>query len=194
MVAAGLALTLAGPVAAASVGTAPGQNKIVCFDGGGGSGGTCTLNSSGAKGSATLNTSTGGAAGVYYVSYNGSIYDVKLSSVSQLGFNYTGANANIDPHFSVPIDTDNDNATDLWAFVPAGTCNNGRGKVDVIGDSTCTIYRSDNALATYPNWAAFVAAMGPNAVVSFADYLFIIADSSQGIWTVNNVTIGKSGR
>ena len=35
MVAAGLALTLAGPVAAASVGTAPGQNKIVCFDGGG---------------------------------------------------------------------------------------------------------------------------------------------------------------
>ena len=184
----------AGSVLAATPGTAPGQNKLLCFDGGGGAGGTCTLNANGAKGTAKLNTSTGGAAGVYYTGYNASIYDVLLTKVTQLSFTVSGSSMATDPHFSVPIDTGNDDVTDFWAFVPAGSCNNGQGKVDVIGDSTCTIYRSDDALASYANWKAFAAALPSTAVVSFGDYVFVIADSSNGIWTVGNVTIGKSGK
>ncbi len=178
------------------ISTAPGQNKITCFDGGGGAGGTCTINTNGAKGSATLDTSTGGAAGVYYPGYNGSFYDVLLSDVTQLSFMYTGDTgaAGPDPHFSIPIDTNDDGVTDFYAFVPASTCNNGQGKVDVIGDATCTVYTTAGPVSGWPNWAAFVADQPAGAVISFGDYAFIIADSSTGVWTVNNVIIGKPGK
>ena len=50
-----------------AVATAPGQNKLQCFDGttDGGYGGTCTLNSNGAKGSATLDLTSSNPAGDY---------------------------------------------------------------------------------------------------------------------------------
>lgn len=67
--------------------------------------------------------------------------------------------------------------------------------MDVIHDATCTIFRNDDPLASYPNWAAFVAAVGPNAkIATLTDYAFVIADSSIGVWTVSNVTLGKPGK
>src|SRR4051812_8719197 len=74
--------------------TAPGLNKIQCFDGttDGGFGGVCTLNSNGAKGPATLDNTVavGDAdyAGVYVpVS---SVVGKPLGQITQLGYSYTG--------------------------------------------------------------------------------------------------------
>jgi hypothetical protein len=167
--------------------TAPGQNKFVCFQSGDA---TCTANTNGAKGSATLNVTGAGDASVYYTGYNDSIYGVLLSGVTQLSFTYTGTPTAGSPRFSVPIDENNDGLTEAFAFVGAISCKNGQGKVDVIGDSTCTVYYGANS---YANWAAFAAAY-PAAEVSLTDnYVFVIADDP-GTWTVNNVTIGKPGK
>jgi hypothetical protein len=177
---------------------APGQNKIQCFEDGTGD---CTLTSNGAKGSATL-TVTGatgtGDAGVYYLGYNNSIYSVPLANVTQLSFNYTGTATGGAPRFSIPIDQDNNSSTgnpslgagtEGFAFVGAALCNDGAGFVDVVNDPTCDV----NYLGVdYPNWAAFTAAF-PSAVVSFGDYVFVIADET-GTWTVSNVVIGKPGK
>ena len=190
---------MAAPPSGPKVPAAPGQNKIQCFEGGTG---TCVLNSSGAKGSATL-TVTGatgdGDAGVYYLGYNDSIYNVPLADVTQLSFNYTGTATGGAPRFSIPIDEDNNSATnggagygagtEAFAFAGAALCNNGAGTVDVIKDATCDInYKG----VDYPNWAAFAAAF-PDAVISFGDYVFVIADEP-GTWTVSNVIIGKPGK
>jgi hypothetical protein len=185
----------AGSASAARPGASPGQGKIQCFAG---TPGTCTLLTSGAKGFATLDTTLGGAAGVFIPGYNDSFYGVRLSQVKALSFTYTGAvgAGAPDPHWSIPIDgAGHDGYTDMWAYVSASTCNNGLGLVDVINDTTCTIYRSDDPLASYPNWAAFVAALGTNNWIALLDnYTFVISDSSQGLWTVGNLTVGKPGK
>ena len=173
-----------------AVSTAPGQNKIQCFESGEA---TCTLNSNGAKGSATLTVTGPGDASVYYLHYNGSVYGNLLSSIPQLSFTYTGTPTPGSPRFSIPVDTNGDGLTDFWAYASAYYCNDGAGLVDVINDPTCTIYVSNDATVSYPNWAAFVAAY-PTATVALTDnYLFVIADDV-GTWTVNNVTIGKPGK
>src|SRR5581483_11316517 len=75
---------------------APGQNKLVCFDGttDGGYGGTCTV-SNGAKGPATLdntdNNVNGDYAGVYI--QNSNLMGEILGQVSQLSYSYTGTTA-----------------------------------------------------------------------------------------------------
>src|SRR5437773_5515544 len=74
--------------------TAPGQNKIICFDGttDGGFGGVCTLNSNGAKGTATLDNTvavgTADYAGVYI--NNTTISGQTLGNITQLGYHYSG--------------------------------------------------------------------------------------------------------
>src|SRR6185369_9158829 len=92
--------------------TAPGQNKLQCFDGttDGGFGGLCTLNSNGAKGMATLNNSDSNPAGDYSGVYinNTTLTGQTLGNITQLGYNYTG---NISPlpgnlSLNVPVDTD----------------------------------------------------------------------------------------
>ncbi len=167
--------------------TAPGQNKLVCFQSGDA---TCTLKASGAKGSATLTVTGVGDASVYYTGYNNSIYGVLLSQVTQLSFTYTGTATAGSPRFSVPIDENNDGYTEFFAFAGANLCNNGNGFVDVIKDATCNINYNG---VDYANWAAFAAAF-PAAEVALTDnYVFVIADDV-GTWTVNNVTIGKTGR
>jgi hypothetical protein len=170
----------------------PGKNKIQCFTSGDA---TCTLNSNGAKGSATLTVNSVPAdASVFYLHWNGSIYGALLSSITQLGFTYTGTAVAGSPRFSIPIDTNNDGLTDFWAYASAFYCNDGSGHVDVINDDTCTIFVSYNPLISYPNWAAFVAAQPANATVALTDnYLFAIADDV-GSWTLNNVVIGKPGK
>jgi hypothetical protein len=102
----------------------------------------------------------------------------------------------IDPHWMIPIDSDHDGWTDYLLSVPLAGCNNGAGLVDVINDPTCTIYRGDDALVSYPNWAAFVTA-NPSTYISLNDYYaFIIADGSgdPGVWTIGNMKVGKPGK
>src|SRR5438477_1735461 len=81
---------------------APGQNKLSCSADGGA---TCTLSKSGTT--ATINTTGGGAAAVYLAGYNTSFYGVRVGQVTNLSFTYTGT-AGVDPHWSIPIDTNHD--------------------------------------------------------------------------------------
>src|SRR5262245_9886133 len=82
-------------VSAAPPTTAPGKNKLQCFDGttDGGFGGTCTLNSSGAKGAATLDLTssspTGDYAGVYTL--ESKLYGTQLTNLTQLSYQYTSS-------------------------------------------------------------------------------------------------------
>jgi hypothetical protein len=181
------ALLAAAPAFANAPSTAPGKNKIVCFQSGDA---TCTLNSKGAKGSATLTVTGAGDASLYYEGYNGSVYGALLSDIDRLSFTYTGTPTAGSPRFSIPIDENDDGLTEAFAFVGANLCNDGYGLVDVIHDATCDVNYQG---VDYANWAAFVAAY-PDAKVALTDnYLFVIADDV-GTWTVNNVTIGKPGK
>jgi len=105
-------LAMAMPVSAAGLTTAPGQNKLLCFDGttDGGFGGTCTLNSSGAKVSATLNLSSENAAGDYAGVYtlNSNMYGALLTSLTQLSYHYTGTVAPQPGNLSYNIPIDNE--------------------------------------------------------------------------------------
>jgi hypothetical protein len=188
-----IAALLAGSVAfAAAPPTAPGQNKIQCFDGttDGGYGGTCTLLSKGAKGAATLDNTDGNAngsySGVYYA--NSNLNGKTIGNVTHLSFSYTGEATAGSPRFSLPLDTDGDGVTDFYGFVSAYYCNDGAGFVDAINDSTCTIYAGSESFA---NWAAMVAAHPTWTITQ--DYAFLVADDP-GIWTVSNVTLGKPGK
>jgi hypothetical protein len=166
-----LVFSLAGAVSAASP-----KGSLTCF------GSPCTSDGK----SATFNT----GAGVFLTTFNGKSFYSKLTSQVTTLQNNVGGTLGIDPRWSIPIDVGNDGDTNFFAFVSFADCNNGAGLIDVIHDSTCTIYRDGVA---YANWAAMVAAF-PNDRISYADYAFIIADGSGGTgpWTVNNVKVGQS--
>lgn len=179
------------------VNTAPGQNKIVCFSGSmdypGTYHGDCTLNSKGAKGSATLNTVDedtdpyNNYAGVYTEYSN--MYGKLIGDVGKLSFSYTSEATAGSPRFSIPIDTDGNGATDIWAFISAYYCNDGYGHVDALHDQSCTIYAGSEV---FNNWDEMVAAH-PDWMIGTDQYVFLIADDP-GTWTVNNVSFGKPGR
>jgi hypothetical protein len=180
-------------VASASISTAPGQNKLKCFDGVSDNtiyGGTCTLTSNGSRGPATLDNTGGDPDGSYSGVYveNSNLNGKTIGEVKSLSFTYTGTATAGAPRFSLPIDTDGDSDTDMYAFVSAYYCNDGAGLVDAINDTTCTIYVGSESFA---NWSAMVTA---HPEWEFADdYSFVIADEA-GIWTVNNVKLGKPGK
>ncbi|HSX18134.1 MAG TPA: hypothetical protein VLE51_02145 [Candidatus Saccharimonadales bacterium] len=149
-----------------------------------------TTNCSISGNTATI-TNIGGAAAVYLSKYSGKSFYSKLTSqVTTLQNNVGGSALGIDPRWSIPIDVGNDGDTNFFAFVSFADCNNGSGLVDVIHDSTCTIYRDGVA---YANWAAMVAA-NPNDRISYADFAFIIADGSgaSGTWGISNVKVGSN--
>lgn len=198
-----MSAAVAGPGQGAAAGrtTAPGQNKLQCFDGtnDGGFGGTCTLNSNGAKGSATLNNSsnstTGDYAGVYIAETT--LSGQLLTAVTQLGYSYTGS---IVPHpgslsLNVPIDTNGNGTTDGYAFIDAAYCAGTGGRVDVINDASCGIYYQ--GVNYSGNWAQFLMAH-PAAKVATDALPFVIAERtpSEGaaVWTVSNVKLGKAGK
>ena len=185
--------------------TAPGQNKIVCFDGttDGGFGGTCTLNSNGAKGSATLDNSgtnpNGDYSGIF--TQNSVIYGQPVSNVTQLSYHYSGttvASAG-DLSYNIPIDTNGDGTTDFYLFVDAAAdgihCPGVGGLVDIINDPSCVMY--EGGVTPRANWAAFVAA-NPGAKIATDNFVFVIAErtpsESTAIWTVNNLKFGKGGK
>ncbi len=182
--------------ASAAVNTAPGQNKIQCFDGpseGGFYGGDCTLTSKGAKGAATLDNTDGNVNGSYSGVYTATsnMYGKTLDNVKQLSFSYSGDEATAGaPRFSIPLSTDGNETTDVWAYVSAFHCNDGDGFVDAINDSSCTIYLSDGTF--YENWNALVAAH-PTWTVATDQYVFLVADEP-GMWTLSGVTFGKPGK
>ena len=199
-------LAMAMPAGAAAPTTAPGQNKLLCFDGttDGGFGGVCTLKANGAKGPATLdNTDTnpaGDYAGVFI--QNTTITGQTLGNITQLGYNYTG---NISPlpgdlSLNVPVDTNGDGLNDAYLFIDAFYCPGTAGVVDVINDSVCGIFVNGTE---YANWAALVAAH-PTWMVSatgdgFTGTLpFVIAERTpsepSAFWTVGNITLGKAGK
>ena len=197
-----LMLALAMPVSAAAPPTAPGQNKLQCFDGttDGGFGGTCTLNSRGAKGKATLNLTSTNTAGDYAGVYtlNSNMYGTLLTSLTQLSYHYTGT---IDPQpgnlsYNIPIDTDGNGYTDFFAFVDAFYCPGVEGVVDIINDPACGIY--EGGVIFYANWAYFLAAHSGATVAAKDNYVFIVAERTpsepSAIWTVNNVKFGKAGK
>ena len=185
------AIAMASVAFASPISTAPGQNKIQCFASGDA---TCTNDTNGAKGSATLDVTGAGAASVYYTGFNDSIYGVLLSEVSQLSFMYTGSDPTAGaPRFSVPIDENNDGFTEAFAFIPAISCNNEQGKVDVINDPTCLVYYAPDGVTGWDNWEAFAAAHPTYEVALTDNYVFAVADEV-GTWTLNNVVIGKPGK
>jgi hypothetical protein len=197
-----LMLAMAMPVSAAAPTTAPGHNKLQCFDGvtdNIGFSGTCTLNSKGAKGSATLDLTSGNVAGDYAGVYtlDSNMYGALLTGLTQLSYHYTGT---IDPQpgnlsYNIPIDTDGDGDTDFYAFVDAFYCPGVNGVVDIVNDSECVIY--EGGVTPRANWEAFLAA-NPGAKVATDNFVFIVAERTGGepsaIWTVNNVKFGKAGK
>jgi len=194
-------LAMAMPVSAAGLTTAPGQNKLQCFDGttDGGFGGTCTLNSSGAKGSATLDLSSNNIAGDYAGVYtlDSNMYGALLTSLTQLSYHYTGTVAPQPGNLSynIPIDTNGDGTTEFYAFVDAFYCPGVDGVVNIINDPVCVIY--EGGVTPRANWAEFLAA-NPDAKVATDNYVFVIAERTptepSAIWTVNNVKFGKAGK
>ncbi|MEO5580883.1 MAG: hypothetical protein ABIR58_09495 [Gemmatimonadaceae bacterium] len=177
-----------------SVATAPGQNKIECFQGGGG---ICTLDSNGAKGSATLDlTATPGSyAGVETPAstLNGEL----LTDVTQLSYHYTGTTTPTPGtlSFNIPIDSDGNGSFDFYLFVDAFYCPGTDGVVNIISDANCIVYAG--GVTPYANWAAFVAAY-PGGRVSATGSPFILASRTTAnppaVWTVSNVKFGKAGK
>jgi hypothetical protein len=151
----------------------------------------CEVSSDGK--SATLTNANGGAA-LYLAKYSGKSFYSKLTSqvttLQNTVGTLSGSPPSIDPRWSVPIDVGNDGDTDFFAFVAFGDCLTNGVTVDVIHDTTCTIYRQAES---FPNWAAMVAAY-PNDRVSYADYAFIIADGSGplGEWAISGVKVGTN--
>ncbi len=184
------ALLLVSSTASAAVSTAPGQNKLLCFDGhseGGIYGGNCTLKGNGARGPATLDNTDGDTDGSFsgvYIEAT-TLTGALLGEIGKLSFTYTATATAGAPRISLPVDTDNDSDTDLYAFASAYYCSDGAGLVDVIHDSTCTIYVGDESFA---NWSAMVQAHPEWTVAD--DYTFVIADEV-GIWTVGGVKLGR---
>ncbi len=184
-----------------AVATAPGQNKLQCFDGttDGGFGGTCTLNSNGAKGSATLDLTSSNPAGDYAGVYTleSTIYGQLLTNLTQLSYRYTGTKAPTpsDLSYNIPIDNDGNGTTDAYAFVDAYYCGGVDGVVNITTDAVCGIYYAGAVF--YPNWAAFIAAY-PGAKVATDNYVFVIAErvpsGPSAVWTVSNVKFGKGGK
>ncbi len=193
---AGMGIASAAPPAPKGhmVPTAPGQNKLLCFDGtsdGSPWGGTCVPNSNGAKGAVTLTTTTPGYdyAGVY--TNDSTMYGQKLGEVKTLSFTYAGSEPGAGaPRFSVPIDTDGNGSNDQWAFISALYCNNGAGLVDAINDPTCTVWLG--GVTPYENWTALVAAL-PAARIATDQFVFVVADEP-GTWVINHVQFGKPGK
>jgi hypothetical protein len=189
------------PTANLSVATAPGQNKLKCFDGttDGGFGGTCTLNSNGAKGPATLDNSSSSPSGDYSGVYTleSTVYGQLLTALTQLSYHYEGS---ITPQpgnlsYYIPIDTDGNGSTNFYAFVDAFYCPGVNGNVNITTDVSCGIYAG--GVTFYANWAAFVAGY-PGAKVATDNFVFIIAERTPAegpaVWTVGGVKFGKAGK
>jgi len=187
---------------AAGNSTAPGQNKIQCFQGSNTpvvdpQSGTCTLLSNGAKGKATLALNSGDTDGDYagVFTNDSNLYGQPLGQVIQAGYQYSGTIAPQPGNLSynIPIDTDGDGTTNGYAFVDAFYCPGTNGNVDIVSDANCGIFLNS---VFYANWVALVAAF-PNGKVATDAFVFVVAERTpsepSAVWTVGNVKFGKPG-
>jgi hypothetical protein len=190
------------PASAAAPTTAPGQNKLQCFDGaseGTVFGGDCTIKGKGAKGTATLdltdNDPQGDFAGVFTADSN--LYGMPVADITQMSYHYT---ASIDPQpgnlsYNIPIDTNGDGDTEFFLFVDAFYCPGDNGIVDIVNDPDCGMWEGGSVF--YVNWDAFVAAH-PTAKVALDNFVFIVAERTPvepaAQYTVSNVKFGKPGK
>ena len=190
------------PIHAAGPSTAPGQNKIQCFDGASDADiyqGTCTLNSSGAKGSATLALTSGDPAGDYAGVYtlDSALYNSLAADLTQLSYHYQGTIAAQPGNLSynIPIDTNGDTLTEFFLFVDAYYCPGKAGVVDIVNDANCVMW--EGGAVPRANWAAFLAA-NPGARIANDNYAFIVSERTgaepSAIWMVNDVKFGKAGK
>lgn len=182
--------------------TAPGKNKLKCFDGpseGAPQGGACTIVGRGAMGPAVLDVSStdpdGDYAGVYFA--ESSIFGSALDDIDQLGFHYIATDDAIAPgnlSLNLPIDENGDGVTEQYAFIDAYYCPGSDGVVDAIHDDECGIWYAG---VQYENWDAFVDAY-PDALVATDNFAFVIAErtaaDNAASYRVNAVRIGKPGR
>lgn len=182
--------------------TAPGKNKLKCFDGpseGAPQGGACTMAGRGAMGPAVLDVSStdpdGDYAGVYY--QESSIFGSALGDLRQLGFHYIANDDAIVPgnlSLNIPIDEDGDGTTEAYAFIDVFYCPGSDGVVDALHDDECGIWYNS---VQYENWDAFVDAF-PDALVATDNFAFVIAErtptDNAASYRVNAVKIGKPGR
>lgn len=187
-----LGLLLSTSALAAPPPTAPGQDKLLCFDGttDGGYGGVCTLKANGAKGPATLDNTDSNPNGDYSGVYiqNSTLFGQTLSQVKQLGYHYTGTVTPMPGNLSLNVPL----STGGYAFVDAYYCPGTNGNVDIINDANCGIWYNSTE---YANWAALAAAY-PTATIN--DLAFIVAERTPSevpaLWTVSNVKLGKAGK
>ena len=200
------ALTLlGGGIANAKPATAPGANKLQCFDGttDGNYGGTCTLPSNGAKGSAVLSLNSSNPSGDYAGAYvtNTNLAGAAPSQVTQLSYQYTGTKTPTPTELSlnVPYASDGGNTADQYLFADAAYCPgtlqaSGAMFVDVLHDSNCVLW---DYTTSYANWSAFAAAHSTAKLVPGTSLPFVIAERTPSdvaqTWTVSNVTLGKPG-
>jgi hypothetical protein len=130
---------------------------------------------------------TASYAGVYYAvsRWTGQT----LGNVTSLSFNYAGSEPGGGaPRISVLVQADTGDP--FYISAAAADCNNGAGLVDVIHDSTCTIW--SNLDGTHPlatSWAALVETHS-GWTVSSGDQPAVVADAP-GMWTVSNVHLGE---
>jgi hypothetical protein len=184
-----------------AVATAPGQNKLQCFAGPTDLtiyGGSCTINSNGAKGSATLDLSDGDADGEYAGVYTleSTVYGALLTDLTQLSYHYSASTTPLPGNLSynIPIDEDGNGSTDFYAFVDAFYCPGTNGVVNITTDAACGIWAEN---VQYPNWAALLAAY-PGARVATDAFVFVVAQRTPAeplaVYTVSNVKFGKAGK
>jgi hypothetical protein len=189
-----LALTIGFNPVFAALDTAPGQNKLICFDGpseGTIYGGSCVMKSNGARGPAILDNTDGDTDGSYsgvYVELSTLSGDL-LGDVNQLSFNYSGEATAGSPRISLPVDTTGDGLNDGYLFIGAYYCNDGEGLVDVVNDETCTIYTNFSS-ESWANWDELVSSH-PDWSVSTNALSFIVADDP-GTWAVSGVKLGSA--
>jgi len=199
---------------AAPPATAPGKNKLLCFDGPSEDtdrGGLCRRVGRGAMGPVILDLTAddpeGSFAGVYY--QESKIFGAALDDIKQLRFHYKATDDEIvegNLSLNIPIDLDGDGAfepedaanPEQYAKVDVFYCPGTDGVVDAIEDDECVIlYDGDE----YENWDAFVEALVeefPEARVATDRFAFIMArrmlDDGPASYRVNAVKIGKPGR
>ena len=182
--------------------TAPGKNKLKCFDGpseDAPQGGSCTMQGNGAKGPAILDVSStdpdGDYAGVYY--QESSIHGTALGDIKQLGFHYIANDDELNPgnlSLNIPIDEDGDGVTEQYAFIDVFYCPGTDGVVDALHDEECGIWYDG---VQYENWDALVEEF-PDALIATDNFAFVIAErtptENAASYRVNAVKIGKPGR
>jgi hypothetical protein len=213
-VVAALMISAVAITATATAGNAPSQDMLKFFNGGAGSiswtstGGTSTAGDNQAL---KLTGTTQGAdwSGAYAINATspGALLSTLNASFDVKGYQGAGS-----PRISLPVDTNNDGTTDMWAYLSASYCTgNARSAVGTTGfdhidfqKSGCTIYTSSGAVLnglsdpinatgsiTYPYGVIAFNVNDTGARVATDNQPFLVLDEAPAVSYVDNLTIGN---